>query len=199
MSTRKFYKEQIAKAEAAIRNLKIPPPEIAEILTLYHKSLAEYYKKIQPDIDLLQEQINHCNEGMNKLRNDKSKSKIPAEIYEKYLNWLKSYLSGIEFGAHKPYVRQLLANGTWMLITAPNGYHTKTTHWLARVNRTTCLDGNKYCIHTGRVGKKELKLYSRFIEEILNDTRTLEKSIYLADVFPEQFSEKEQKLSKDKW
>lgn len=207
MSTHKFYKQQIAKAEAAIRNIKIPPKEITDMLTQYHKALNDYYKSIQPDIDLLEEQIKHCRNGMHALRVKKSKGAIPDDIYNKYTNWLNSYLMGLEFKSSKPFIRQLLANGRWMLITAPNGYagggqqfgsfYAKTLHWLARVNKTTCMDGNMYCKHFGRLGKKEFNLYQRFVEEIENDTRSLEKTIYLADVFPELYSEKEAKQSKD--
>lgn len=209
MSSIRHYRQEIAKAEETIRQKKILPPEISEMLSAYYKRMNEYYAKIEPELQVHKELIKKCEEAIDAIR--KGRNGMEEKMMDEYTAWLDAYLSGVTFTKLKPYIRELLAGGKWVRITAPSGSAgvndktgetfiiTKAKHWIAQVTSTGYYAGNRYCELYGKITKKEKQLIYRFVTEITEGKRGYDNSFYLADIFANEYKEEERKKLKEHW
>lgn len=205
MSTIKHYKSEIEKTEDEIRTKKLLPKEIADILTLYHEKVNSFYEELKPEMEEKKKYIEECHEAIRAIRKTKTKG-VSQAVMERYDSWARGYRSGVNFGYHKSYIREILEDGKWVIITSSGStagtgtamgasgyYNAKSHHWLAEVNQITYIQGNKFCEHYGRLGKKEKELMRKAAQLFVNGAADKKhpNSHSIVKLFPFSFTEEE--------
>lgn len=176
--TIKQYREAIESLKdeiSYIRNSRNAPGYV-ELMQQVTAIQDKWREENSAGLKYLSEKLARIQNELEEIQKEKQ-LKVPEYV----VDWFKTYISCIDWGYRKPYIRWISDNQAWVIVTCPGGtggtgtamgvggyYGIPTSHWLARVGGAKYLS-NKYMEIEGKLTKEALKKLQDWVSDKTNN------------------------------